>query len=131
MIRQKKATIRKPDTWPVVQANAAWLEEVWVNYLANALKYGGTPPVVEFGAEKLPGENKVKFWIRDNGNGIPAEEQEKLFKQFSRLGHTEAAGSGLGLSIVKRIIEKLGGQAGVFSNAVPGEGSLFYFILPS
>jgi PAS domain S-box-containing protein len=130
-IRQTKATIHKPAKWPVIKANPAWLEEVWINYLGNAIKYGGIPPVIELGAEQLAGENKVKFWIRDNGKGIPSNDQNKLFSQFIRLETARAQGTGLGLSIVKRIIEKLGGQVGVFSDAIPGEGSLFYFILPS
>ena len=130
MIRQTNATIIKPSKWPVIKANPAWLEEVWVNYMGNAIKYGGIPPVLELGAEQLYGENKVKFWIKDNGNGIRPQEQKKLFEQFTRLETTRAQGTGLGLSIVKRIIEKLGGQVGVFSNAIPGEGCLFYFILP-
>jgi PAS domain S-box-containing protein len=130
MIKQTKAIIRKPAKWPVIKANPAWLEEVWVNYMGNAIKYGGIPPVIELGAEQLYGENKVKFWIKDNGKGIPLKDQKKLFSQFTRLETTRAQGTGLGLSIVKRIIEKLGGQVGVFSNAIPGEGCLFYFILP-
>jgi PAS domain S-box-containing protein len=130
MIKQTKAIIRKPAKWPVIKANPAWLEEVWVNYMGNAIKYGGIPPVIELGAEQLYGENKVKFWIKDNGKGIPLKDQKRLFNQFTRLETTRAQGTGLGLSIVKRIIEKLGGQVGVFSNAIPGEGCLFYFILP-
>jgi signal transduction histidine kinase len=104
---------------------------IWIKLLGNAIKYGGIPPVIELGAEQLAGENKVKFWIRDNGKGIPSNDQNKLFSQFIRLETARAQGTGLGLSIVKRIIEKLGGQVGVFSDAIPGEGSLFYFILPS
>jgi len=130
MIRQSKAVVLKPDKWPVIKANPAWLEEVWVNYLGNAIKYGGIPPVIELGAEQLYGENKVKFWIKDNGKGIPVKDQHMLFNTGIRLETAKAQGNGLGLSIVKRIIEKLGGQVGVFSNAIPGEGSLFYFILP-
>ena len=130
IIDQTRATIIKPDKWPVVKANPAWLEEVWVNYLGNAIKYGGIPPIVELGAEQLYGENKVKFWIKDNGKGIAPRDQKKLFKPFTRLETTRAQGTGLGLSIAKRIIDKLGGEVGVFSNAIPGEGCLFYFILP-
>jgi len=130
IILQSRATIIKPDKWPVIKANPAWLEEVWINFIGNALKYGGSPPVIELGAEQLYAENKVKFWIKDNGLGLTAREQEKLFRQFARLDPVRAQGTGLGLSIVKRIIEKLGGNVGVFSNAIPGKGSVFYFILP-
>ncbi|MEL7585456.1 MAG: histidine kinase N-terminal 7TM domain-containing protein [Prolixibacteraceae bacterium] len=130
LIKTSNATIVKPQKWPVIRANPAWLEEVWINYMSNAVKYGGVPPVLELGAQQLYGENLVKFWIKDNGKGIAPKDQKKLFNQFTRLETTQAQGTGLGLSIVKRIIEKLGGQVGVFSNAIPGEGCLFYFILP-
>ncbi len=130
VIKATQATIVKPEAWPKVKTVPAWIEEVWVNYLGNALKYGGTPPVIELGAEQLPQKREIKFWIRDNGNGIPLKDQDKLFSQFTRLETTRAQGNGLGLSIVKRIIDKLGGRVGVFSNAIPGQGSTFYFILP-
>jgi len=104
------------------------VEEVWVNYLSNALKYGGQPPRVELGAEQK--DEMVKFWMRDNGNGIAPEEQARLFTLFTRL-EVRAKGHGLGLSIVQRIVEKLGGQVGVESDGVPGHGSLFCFTLPA
>ena len=105
----------------------AWLEEVWINYISNALKYGGTPPVIELGSE-LPAGGKVKFWIKDNGKGLSEDEMSSLFHKFTRLNTLKAEGTGLGLSIVKRIIEKLNGEVGVESK--PGEGCTFYFMLP-
>ena len=129
-IKQNQVTILKPDQWPVIKAIPSWIEEVWVNFISNAIKYGGTPPVIKLGVDHLHPQGKIKFWIRDNGNGLSKTDQEKLFIQFTRLETSKVTGTGLGLSIVKRIIEKLGGEVGVFSNAVPGEGCLFYFILP-
>jgi signal transduction histidine kinase len=70
----------------------------------------------------------VRFWVRDNGDGIPAEEQPALFQPFSRLKAPGVEGHGLGLSIVRRIVEKLGGEVRVESQL--GEGSEFSFILP-
>jgi two-component system, sensor histidine kinase and response regulator len=70
----------------------------------------------------------VKFWVADNGVGLTPEQQQQLFTPFERLHNVRADGHGLGLSIVRRILEKLGGEAGVES--VPGEGSRFYFTLP-
>ena len=116
-----------PKEWPVVKGYAPWVEEVWTNYLSNALKYGGRPPVLELGATCLSNET-VKFWVQDNGDGLTKEEQAKLFSEFTRLEHTRADGHGLGLSIVQRIIIKLNGTVGVESE--PGHGSLFFFILP-
>ncbi len=129
-IKESQATILKPEKWPVINSYSSWLEEVWVNYLSNAIKYGGSPPVIEIGADQFYSENKVRFWVKDNGRGLRPIEQEKLFIKFTRLHTTRVQGTGLGLSIVKRIVEKLGGEVGIFSNAIPGEGCLFYFTLP-
>lgn len=128
MIHEKNATIHFPEACPEALGNEAWLEEVWVNYISNAVKYGGTPPVIQIGCDIMP-ENKVKFWIKDNGKGLSEEEITMLFSKFTRLDTLRAEGHGLGLSIVKRIIEKLNGEVGIESANIPGEGSSFYFIL--
>jgi len=130
MIQQYQAEIALPNSWPLAMGYGPWVEEVWVNYLSNALKYGGQPPQVELGATIQPG-GKIRFWVRDNGDGVTAEDQAKLFMPFTRLGQLRAKGHGLGLSIVKRIVDKLGGQVGVESAGVPGQGSVFYFALPA
>jgi signal transduction histidine kinase len=70
----------------------------------------------------------VRFWVRDHGSGLTAEEQAHLFTPFTRLSQVGTKGHGLGLSIVRRIVEKLGGAVGVESTV--GEGSLFWFTLP-
>lgn len=73
----------------------------------------------------------VRFWVRDNGPGLTPDQQAQLFTPFERLHQARAEGHGLGLSIVKRIVEKLGGEVGVESDGVPGQGSTFYFTLPA
>ncbi len=125
-----RAAISIPDTWPVAIGHAPWIEEVWVNYISNALKYGGRPPQVEIGSDLQP-DGLLRFWVRDNGNGISRDICAQLFAPFTRFAPARAAGHGLGLSIVQRIVEKLGGQVGVVSDGVPGMGSLFYFTLPA
>ena len=127
---QAEIVVEQPEAWPQVLGYAPWLEEVWVNYLSNALKYGGTPPRVKLGATELP-DGRVRFWVHDNGPGLTAEQQARLFTPFTRLGRVRATGHGLGLSIARRIVEKLGGQVGVESQGVPGGGSVFYFTLPA
>jgi PAS domain S-box-containing protein len=129
MTREKNAQLLVARSWPEVWGYETWLEEVWINYISNALKYGGTPPVIEIGYETLP-ENVVKFWIKDNGRGLSSEEMDVLFNKFTRLDTLRAEGHGLGLSIVKRIVEKLGGEVGVESRNINGDGCKFYFILP-
>ena len=129
MIDESNAKISLPEAWPKVLGYEAWLEEIWINYISNAIKYGGTPPVIEFGSEILK-DDKAKFWIKDNGKGLSEDEMGILFNKFTRLNTIKAEGHGLGLSIVKRIVEKLNGEVGVESANIPGEGSTFYFILP-
>ena len=100
---------------------------MWVNYLSNGIKYGGRPPRVELGATVQP-DGMVRFWVRDNGPGILLEEQARLFTLFTRLDQVQVKGHGLGLSIARRIVEKLGGQVGTESEI--GQGSVFSFTLP-
>ncbi len=128
MIESYNANISIAAQWPVGLGYGPWIEEVWVNYLSNALKYGGRPPEVEMGAD-IAGEGMIRYWVRDNGAGLSLEDQDRIFTPFERLHQVRAEGHGLGLSIVRRIIEKLGGQVGVES--CPGEGSTFYFLLPT
>jgi signal transduction histidine kinase len=131
LIQQGKAEMVVPpaEAWPVAWGYAPWVEEVWVNYISNAIKYGGEPPRVELGASVQP-DGMARFWVQDNGRGLSPEEQAKLFMPFTRLGQARVQGHGLGLSIVRRIVERLGGTAGVESEGIPGRGSLFYFTLP-
>ncbi|MCP4542215.1 MAG: response regulator [Chloroflexi bacterium] len=126
MIRKHQAEIIVNGDWPAALGHAPWIEEVWVNYLSNAIKYGGRPLRIELGATAQR-DDTVRFWIRDNGTGISAEAQARLFTPFTRLDQVRADGHGLGLSIVQRIIEKLGGQVGVESEV--GQGSTFFFTL--
>ncbi|MFP4345408.1 MAG: tetratricopeptide repeat protein [Anaerolineales bacterium] len=128
MLQESHGAIVKPEFWPVAWGYGPWVEEVWENYLSNALKYGGRPPRVEVGATVQP-EGCVKFWVRDNGPGFSAQQAERLFKPFSQLQKGDRRGHGLGLSIVKRIVDKLGGKVGVES--APVGGSTFYFTLPT
>ena len=130
MIDEYRAEIILPDVWPVALGYGPWIEEVWVNYLSNAIKYGGQPPRLELGATKQP-YNMIRLWVHDDGAGLSPDEQAQLFTPFTRLGQVRAKGHGLGLSIVRRIVEKLGGQVGVESDGVPGRGSVFFFSLPS
>ncbi len=128
MIEEYQGTVVREDAWPRSLGHAAWVEEIWVNYISNALKYGGTPPHVELGANAKD-QDQATFWVRDNGPGIEPEAQAQLFMPFERLGQARTEGHGLGLSIVQRIAEKLGGSVGVESAV--GEGSTFYFTLPA
>lgn len=129
LIDEYRAVITRPaaDTWPVALAHSPWIEEVWINYISNAIKYGGHPPHIELGS-KPHSDGTVEYWVTDNGSGLSPEEQNRLFVPFNRLSQIRAEGHGLGLSIVHRIITKLGGRVAVKS--APGDGSTFSFFLP-
>lgn len=111
---------------PPARGYAPWIVAVLTNYLSNAIKYGGSPPQVAVGAEDAGGF--VRYWVRDNGAGMTPPQQAAIFREFARLGDAGVAGHGLGLSIVRRIVDRLGGQVGVRSR--PGGGSTFWFTLP-
>ncbi len=120
--------IQQPDHWPVALGYAPWIEEVWMNYLSNAFKYGGQPLHLILGSD-VQENGKIRFWVQDNGQGLSPEAQSKLFTPFTRLHRGRVDGHGLGLSIVQQIIEKLGGEVGLESTLE--KGSLFYFTLPA
>ena len=128
LIREQQAQVVIPQDWPTAFGYGPWIEEVWANYLSNAITYGGRPPYVELGAAARS-EGVVQFWVRDNGPGIPPAVRNHLFTAFNHVGHVQHLEHGLGLSIVLQIVEKMGGQVGVESE--PGTGSLFYFTLPA
>jgi signal transduction histidine kinase len=130
LIAEHQTTVIVPDEWPAALGYASWVEEIWENYISNAIKYGGQPPRVELGATVLADE-MLCFWVKDNGAGLTRPAQGDLFVPFTQHGRGDRSGQGLGLSIVQRIAEKLGGQVGVKSDGVPGAGSLFWFTLPA
>lgn len=126
-IAAKQAEVVVPSVWHPAKGYAPWVEEVWANYLSNALKYGGSPPRIELGSTRQA-NNMVRYWVHDNGTGIDPTLQSSLFSRIqpnAPLRH----GHGLGLSIVRRIIERLGGEVGV--QQAEGGGSIFYFTLPA
>jgi PAS domain S-box-containing protein len=131
MIAESGAIIRVPGAWPAALGYGPWVEEVWANYLSNAIKYGRISPAelrIELGFDVQP-DRCIRCWVRDWGPGIPEEEQADLFQAFGEHSRIRATGHGLGLSIVRMIVEKMGGQVGVES--APGRGSTFYFTLPA
>ena len=126
MIAELNAEIVVPPRWPPALGYDPWIEEVMVNYLVNGIKYGGTPPRLVLKAE-ADGEF-VRFSVCDNGRGIDPADRDKLFSEFTRLDKNRTDGHGLGLAIVRRVMDKLGGEYGVESE--PDGGSAFYIKLP-
>jgi len=105
------------------------LQPVFMNLIGNALKFskpGQLPSVEVFMAETSAHE--LTFCIRDNGIGFDPDKAEELFKPFQRFHGSKVEGHGVGLSIVQRAIERLGGR--IWAQAIPNEGASFYFTLP-
>ncbi|MGN6527432.1 MAG: sensor histidine kinase [Burkholderiaceae bacterium] len=112
---------------PRVDADAALLRQVFVNLVANACKFaaGGVLPRVEIGHEQTP--CGPTFYVRDNGVGFAPEDAGRLFRPFERLHGARFEGFGVGLSIVRRIVEHHGGR--VWAEGSPGQGATFRFTL--
>ena len=127
-INEKRATIVLPrQRFPVVRAQPHRIDQVFANLVENALKYGrAEDAVVEIGFQESAGE--WRFFVRDDGPGIPAGYHERIFQLFQRGPQPSEGGSGAGLAIVKRIAEQHGGRAWVESHE--GQGSSFYVALP-
>ncbi len=125
-IAKSGADVVLPDQWQAAVGHPVWVEEVWANYISNAIEYGGTPPRVEVGAWP-DGRGMLRCWVRDNGPGLDENQRAQLFTEFTRLEPGRTEGHGLGLSIVRRIVEKLGGNVGC--DSLPGKGSTFWFTL--
>ncbi|KFE71174.1 PAS domain-containing protein [Hyalangium minutum] len=115
---------------PAVLGDETQLIQLFQNLVANALKFHGkAPPRVEVAAE-AHGRDGWRFTVKDNGLGIDAQYFERIFIIFQRLhGREEYPGTGIGLAICKKIVERHGGRIGVESR--PGEGSTFWFTLPA
>lgn len=115
---------------PQVHADKTQLAQIFQNLLSNAVKYHSERPLkIEVSAE-ADGDGAVTFRVCDNGIGIDPEYAKQIFEPFRRL-HTRETypGSGLGLSICKRLVERHGGRLWVEST--PGEGSTFFFRFPA
>jgi PAS domain S-box-containing protein len=126
-IGESHAQIECRPPWPLVLAHAATLRQVLVNLIGNAVKFvAAEKPRVVLRAEERPG-GMIRIWIEDNGIGISEEYHGRIFQVFQRLHTTEYSGTGIGLAIVQKGVERLGGRVGVVS--APGAGSKFWIEL--
>jgi signal transduction histidine kinase len=129
-LEAKNVDLRVGDL-PRVMCDPIGIAEVFHNLISNAIKYNNKPnPIIEIGcAEKKTESGQVyEFYVKDNGEGIKPEHQEKIFQIFQRL-HRDEEGTGIGLTIVKHVVEAHGGRIWVQSQH--GEGTTFFFTLPA
>ena len=114
---------------PAVRADQAQLGQVFQNIIGNAIKFRSVRrPSIHIGAERRNG--KCEFWVADNGIGIDKQYAERVFQMFQRLHERgQYEGSGIGLAIVKKIVERHGGR--VWFESEGGRGTTFYFTIPS
>jgi signal transduction histidine kinase len=121
--------------FPSVRAHRVLLGQALANLLSNAVKFvsPGVRPRVTVRAERRDGPGgraSVRLWVEDNGIGVAPEHQGRIFRVFERLHPaSKYPGTGIGLAIVRRSIERLGGSSGVESE--PGRGSRFWIELPA
>jgi PAS domain S-box-containing protein len=128
-IQDSGATVTH-DSLPTIMTDETQLVQVFQNLIANAIKYrGDEPPLIHVSATRNSG-NEWVFSVRDNGMGMEPQYFERIFILFQRLhGREEFAGSGIGLAMCKKIVDRLGGRIWVESQ--PTKGSTFYFALPA
>jgi PAS domain S-box-containing protein len=117
------------ESFPDILGDHARLVEVMQNLISNATKFMGAQshPAIEIGTEGMDADQKIIFFVRDNGIGIDPQFHERIFGLFNRLD-PNINGTGIGLTLVRRIIEIHGGR--IWVDSKPGEGATFYFTLP-
>jgi light-regulated signal transduction histidine kinase (bacteriophytochrome) len=127
LIQEKNAVIHFGEL-PVITADYTQMVQLFQNLISNSIKYNDQPcPTIHITAEKQ--DNDWIFKVADNGIGIDPQQGDRIFKIFQRLhSPDEYEGTGIGLAIVKRIVERHGGR--IWYDSQPGKGSNFYFNIP-
>lgn len=138
-IRERQAQLIIEEPLPEVMGNRLILIQVFKNLLSNAIKFvaPGRQPEVRIWAEEREdeemgrqGDSQMRLWVEDKGIGIDVENQKRIFHVFERLHGSEIyPGTGIGLAIVRKGVERMGGQVGIESQL--GQGSLFWIELPT
>jgi len=125
---EESGAVITQDPLPMVLGDEVQLIQLFQNLVANAIKFRGQEaPQIHVCAESR--EQEWVFAIKDNGIGIAPEHQERIFSIFQRLHHrSEYPGTGIGLAICKKIVERHGGR--IWMESQPGKGSTFYFSIP-
>ena len=131
MLEETGGTIEVPEPLPSVKADSVQIRQLLQNIICNAIKYHreGIPPRIMVRARQVSGD-KIRIEVQDNGIGINEELHDDVFKMFKRVhSRQKYEGTGIGLAVCRKIVDKHGGQIGIDSN--DGEGSTFWFVLPA
>lgn len=133
IIEDKKIELILPNTMPVIYCDKTRIIQVFMNLISNSIKYvdENTIPKIEIDWTNVDDNNFIQVHIKDNGIGIDKEYHNKIFQIFQRLPEAkekDPKGTGIGLSIVKKIIEVHGGK--IWLESEKGRGTTFYFTLP-
>jgi len=126
--KKSQALLQRAESHLHVRADAMRFKQMLMNLAANAIKFTPEGGRIELAARQV--DDQVRVEVRDNGPGIPPDQQQRIFEAFFRLTESGSAteGTGLGLAITSRLVELHGGKLGIESQ--PGEGACFYFSLP-
>jgi two-component system OmpR family sensor kinase/two-component system sensor histidine kinase BaeS len=136
LTRQKNIVLAVdvPDGLPPAQADPDRVRQILHNLLSNALRHTPEGGTIDVAAAAIAPDGQIKITVSDTGSGIPAEDLPRVFDRFWRADRSrsrEYGGSGLGLAITRQLVAAHGGRIGVESNGVPGQGSQFWFTLPT
>jgi signal transduction histidine kinase len=129
-VERRHARVAVEEPLPAVLAHGPTLAQVLANLLANGIKFVPRERRPEVRLRAEPRDGRVRVWVEDNGIGIASEHHERIFRVFERLHRvTDYPGTGIGLAIVRKAMERMGGTSGVESAA--GQGSRFWIELPA
>ena len=126
--RGRELKVEKEPLLPRVEISRARIDQVFANFISNAVKYSPAGSTITISAKREDAKN-VRFSVKDEGPGVPKELRRRIFDKFFRASESGDEGAGLGLSIAREIVLAHGGNIGVESEE--GKGSEFYFTLPA
>jgi signal transduction histidine kinase len=121
-----------PEEFPLILGDYERLREVMTNLISNAIKYSPEGGLIKVGGLLGGSNDRVRCYVRDEGIGISPADQERIFERFHRVDNRlarQTPGAGLGLFLVKAVVEAHGGR--VWVESTPGEGSIFWVELPT
>ncbi len=127
-LERRKVRVQVEKAFPMVACHRAYLRQVFDNLISNAMKFFGDQPAPTIVIAAQRKSDHVQFSVADNGIGVPVQHRERVFEPFVRLSPMSAKGSGIGLAIVKRIVELYDGRVWIESHG--GMGCMVLFTLP-